>query len=119
MTDATKLFKIKSSLTAACKAVKPCCSCLQRDNTQLQQCSLEDFKVHRILGTGSFGRVSLAQHNATGQICAIKALSKEQILKNQQARSCILLLPLSPVSTNDPGMPFFDCADAFFLTASG
>ena len=37
-----------------------------------------------MLGTGSFGRVSLAQHIATGRICAIKALSKANIVKNQQ-----------------------------------
>ena len=39
-----------------------------------------------MLGTGSFGRVSLARHRATGMVCAIKALSKAHIVKNQQVR---------------------------------
>lgn len=50
----------------------------------LQCWRLEDFDVGRVLGTGSFGRVSLAQHGATGAVCAIKALSKAHIVKNQQ-----------------------------------
>ena len=50
----------------------------------LPPCLLKDFKVDRVLGTGSFGRVSLATHVATGRICAIKALSKANVIKNQQ-----------------------------------
>ena len=59
---------------------------LQLDDafSSLPSCSLKDFKVDRVLGTGSFGRVSLAQHIATGRICAIKALSKANIVRNQQ-----------------------------------
>lgn len=60
--------------------------CLQSGFADLQDCKLEDFKVLRVLGTGSFGRVSLAKHVATGQVCAIKALSKKHILKNQQVK---------------------------------
>ncbi|PRW56166.1 cAMP-dependent kinase catalytic subunit beta isoform X6 [Chlorella sorokiniana] len=41
-------------------------------------------RVGRVLGTGSFGRVSLARHRASGLVCAIKALSKAHIVKNQQ-----------------------------------
>lgn len=41
-------------------------------------------QVGRVLGTGSFGRVSLARHRASGLVCAIKALSKAHIVKNQQ-----------------------------------
>ena len=52
---------------------------------QLGSCRLEDFEVGRVLGTGSFGRVSVARHKATGAICAIKALSKAHVVKNQQA----------------------------------
>ena len=59
----------------------------------LPSCSLKDFKVDRVLGTGSFGRVSLAQHIATGRICAIKALSKANIVRNQQV--CIGLLSVA------------------------
>ncbi|DBB07731.1 TPA: hypothetical protein ACH3X3_009153 [Trebouxia sp. C0006] len=53
-------------------------------HASLQSHTLKDFKLDRILGTGSFGRVSLARHIATGRICAIKALSKANVVKNQQ-----------------------------------
>ena len=38
----------------------------------------------QILGTGSFGRVTLAKHRESETICAVKALSKAHMLKNQQ-----------------------------------
>lgn len=37
---------------------------------------LADFQVGRVIGAGSFGRVSVARHLATGTVCVIKALSK-------------------------------------------
>ena len=46
--------------------------------------TLQDFTVGRILGTGSFGRVVLATHNASSSTCAIKMLSKAHIVKHQQ-----------------------------------
>lgn len=52
---------------------------------KLGTCRLEDYEVGRVLGTGSFGRVSLARHKASGAVCAIKALSKAHVVKNQQA----------------------------------
>lgn len=68
-----------------CKlAPPPFCNPLQA--LQLEACRLDDFEVGRVLGTGSFGRVSLARHRGTGMVCAIKALSKAHIVKNQQAR---------------------------------
>ncbi len=53
---------------------------------RLDACRLADFAVGRVIGTGSFGRVSLARHRATGTLCAVKALSKAHLLKHQQAR---------------------------------
>ncbi len=48
-------------------------------------CAISDFIPGPILGTGSFGRVFLAHHKHMGDICAIKALSKAHLVKNQQA----------------------------------
>ena len=45
---------------------------------------MSDFAMGPVLGTGSFGRVSLARYNKTGVMCAIKALSKSHVVKNQQ-----------------------------------
>ena len=35
-------------------------------------------------GTGSFGKVQLARHRATGQVCALKSLSKSHLLRSGQ-----------------------------------
>jgi len=52
---------------------------------KLEPCnSVDDFQVDRILGTGSFGRVNLAIHKKTGAVCALKCLSKSQVLKTKQ-----------------------------------
>ncbi|KAK9862106.1 hypothetical protein WJX84_003475 [Apatococcus fuscideae] len=52
---------------------------------RLEPCtSLADFSLGVVLGHGSFGRVTLGKHKATKTVCAIKALSKAQIIKNQQ-----------------------------------
>lgn len=51
---------------------------------RLEAASLADFEVGKVLGTGSFGRVCLARHHATGSWCAIKTLLKAHIIKNQQ-----------------------------------
>ena len=53
--------------------------------SQYDKCSISDFTQGPILGTGSFGRVLLATHRHTGRICAIKALSKAHLVRNQQA----------------------------------
>ena len=51
---------------------------------RLEPCQLSDFEMGRVLGTGSFGRVSLARHRPTGTVVAIKALSKAHIVRQQQ-----------------------------------
>lgn len=42
--------------------------------------SIDDFEVGTVLGNGSFGRVVLCRHIKSGSICAIKCLSKSNIL---------------------------------------
>ena len=39
------------------------------------------------LGAGSFGRVKLATHRATGTVCAVKILSKALVVMTRQARN--------------------------------
>ncbi|KAG1637024.1 hypothetical protein G6F45_000850 [Rhizopus arrhizus] len=45
---------------------------------------LSDFTLIRTLGTGSFGRVHLAQSMANHQFCAIKVLKKKDIMNSRQ-----------------------------------
>ena len=50
----------------------------------LDPCALADYTLGPVIGTGSFGRVTLASHRSTRTVCAIKALSKAHLLKHQQ-----------------------------------
>jgi serine/threonine protein kinase len=56
-----------------------------------ENCSFHDFKLGPVVGTGSFGRVHVAHHIPTGQVCATKSLSKAVIVKTKQARRVLLL----------------------------
>ncbi|KAH7404503.1 hypothetical protein KP509_15G029300 [Ceratopteris richardii] len=47
-------------------------------------CSISDFELGKILGAGSFGRVSVAKHKETNHVCAAKSLNKASILKSKQ-----------------------------------
>ncbi|KAL7827832.1 hypothetical protein AOLI_G00309840 [Acnodon oligacanthus] len=42
--------------------------------------TLDEFTLHKMLGKGSFGKVFLAELNATGQFFAVKALKKDVVL---------------------------------------
>lgn len=46
--------------------------------------NLSDYEFERVLGTGSFGRVKLAKHKKDGKYCAIKILTKSEIIKLKQ-----------------------------------
>ncbi|THD23099.1 cAMP-dependent protein kinase catalytic subunit alpha [Fasciola hepatica] len=48
-----------------------------------------DFKRLRTLGTGSFGRVLLVQHQKTKEFLALKVLEKQQIVRSKQIEHCI------------------------------
>ena len=42
---------------------------------------LADFELRAVLGVGAFGKVYLAKHRASSAVCAIKSLSKGQLLE--------------------------------------
>ncbi|KAL6065416.1 cytochrome c oxidase subunit 1 [Balamuthia mandrillaris] len=46
--------------------------------------SLEDFEKVRTLGTGTFGRVWLVKHKATGKFFALKVLKKVEVVRLKQ-----------------------------------
>lgn len=60
--------------------------------------SLSDFTVIKQLGKGKFGKVSLVVHSQTGFLCAMKAIGKDIIRKenlaNQLAREIKIQLYL-------------------------
>ncbi|KAJ2478938.1 cAMP-dependent protein kinase catalytic subunit [Coemansia sp. RSA 2131] len=45
---------------------------------------LDDFEVFRTVGTGSFGRVRLVRHRATGRYYAMKVLKKSHVVRAKQ-----------------------------------
>lgn len=47
----------------------------------IMSCNLEDFIVGIKIGRGRFGHVYRAQHKVTNNICAMKVLSKDELLK--------------------------------------
>mmetsp|Transcript_12521 Transcript_12521/g.43478 ORF Transcript_12521/g.43478 Transcript_12521/m.43478 type:complete len:364 (-) Transcript_12521:105-1196(-) len=54
------------------------------DKVRLSSTDLESFELGPILGTGSFGQVHLATHRKDKVVCAIKMLSKSQIVRTKQ-----------------------------------
>ena len=51
---------------------------------RLSPCDPSAFDVGRVLGTGSFGRVSFAKHRSTGALVAIKVMSKSEVIRARQ-----------------------------------
>ncbi len=51
--------------------------------------SLADLKVIRTIGTGTFGRVKLCQHKASGEVLAMKCLHKAHIVESQQEKNIV------------------------------
>lgn len=50
---------------------------------------LEDYDIKQTLGTGSFGRVKLAKHKASGKFYALKMLKKAEIIRLKQVDHCM------------------------------
>ena len=46
-----------------------------------KKANVKDFMMMKVIGKGSFGRVLLGKHIASGEVYAIKVLSKEAIVK--------------------------------------
>ena len=40
-----------------------------------------DFKILKVIGRGSYGKVYLVEHEITGQVFAMKSIKKEIIIK--------------------------------------
>eukprot|EP00968_Pinguiococcus_pyrenoidosus_P025901 scaffold7033_cov257-Pinguiococcus_pyrenoidosus.AAC.36 len=51
---------------------------------QRRRISMEDFRILKVLGRGSFGKVMLVRHNESGVVYAIKTLKKIALVKRNQ-----------------------------------
>ena len=56
----------------------------------IQTVNIEDFKVLKVLGRGSYGKVTLVQHLPTNEYYAMKSLRKDVLLDNDQVQSTII-----------------------------
>lgn len=63
---------------------QPYISTGRTDRTTKNKYSLDDFTLQRTLGTGSFGRVHLAQSKHNHRFYALKVLKKAQVVKMKQ-----------------------------------
>jgi serine/threonine protein kinase len=55
------------------------------DATKHKPC-IDDFKLLKIIGKGSFGKVMLAQHITLAQVYAIKVISKKSVRQQVEAK---------------------------------
>ena len=82
---------------------------------------LADFELRAVLGVGAFGKVYLATHHATASACAIKSLSKGQLLQARlhkhvlQERDAMRDVADSPHTVRLLGT-FQDATKLFFCT---
>ena len=50
---------------------------------------LEELRIMRTIGTGSFGRVKMVQSVMTGQVFALKIMNKAEVVANHQAQNIL------------------------------
>ena len=48
---------------------------------------VDSFEILKLIGIGSFGKVYLSSQNSTGELCALKVLKKEWIIKRNQVNN--------------------------------
>ena len=56
----------------------------------VKEVKLEDFKVLKIIGRGSFGKVSLVEYIPTKEIYAMKSLKKDILIEQEQIENTLL-----------------------------
>jgi serum/glucocorticoid-regulated kinase 2 len=48
--------------------------------------NISDFEIYRCIGVGGFSKVYVGKCNFTGEMCALKFISKDYILRNKKQR---------------------------------
>uniref|UniRef100_A0A671MT06 protein kinase C n=1 Tax=Sinocyclocheilus anshuiensis TaxID=1608454 RepID=A0A671MT06_9TELE len=67
--------------------LKDFCCCRDEEEEEQFNFSLKDFKCVAVLGRGHFGKVLLAEYSITGEMFAIKALKKADIVTRDEVES--------------------------------
>lgn len=66
----------------------------------------EDLRIMRTIGTGTFGRVKLVQHQLSGRVCALKCMKKTEIVASHQEKNIM----------NEKNL-LFECSSCPFVLA--
>ncbi len=56
----------------------------------IKEVGIQDFKILKVLGRGSFGKVCLVQHLASHEIYAMKSLKKDILIDQDQIENTLL-----------------------------
>lgn len=56
----------------------------------VNEVKLEDFKVLKVIGRGSFGKVCLVEHKPTKEVYAMKSLKKDILIEQEQIENTLL-----------------------------
>jgi cGMP-dependent protein kinase len=70
--------------------------------SSLDHIPFDELNVLHTIGTGTFGRVKLAQHKGSGRVCALKFMMKSQIVESRQERNVVYEKNLLMESSNHP-----------------
>ncbi|MCQ2821111.1 MAG: protein kinase [archaeon] len=65
-------------------------STLYSRHKDIKQVGVDDFKVLKVIGRGSYGKVCLVEHNTTHELYAMKSLKKDVLLDEDQVESTLL-----------------------------
>uniref|UniRef100_A0A8C7HW21 protein kinase C n=1 Tax=Oncorhynchus kisutch TaxID=8019 RepID=A0A8C7HW21_ONCKI len=87
--ERTNVYDFLGGLLKAIVCIFPCnmiSTSISREEEQFQF-SLNDFKCVAVLGRGHFGKVLLAEYKSTGEMFAIKALKKGDIVARDEVDS--------------------------------
>ena len=60
------------------------------NHNSIKTVTLDDFQTMKILGRGSYGKVSLVKYKKTGELYAMKGLKKDVLLDEDQVESTLL-----------------------------